>query len=318
MPFSGRPASLRHWRISSSLGAVEHRADGLEPELGGGPAQVGLEDLAHVHAARHAQRVQQDLDRGAVGQERHVLLGEDLGDDALVAVAAGHLVADRDDPLGGDVDLDHLLHARGQLVAALQGVELAVLLVEEGLDPRGVLADDLAGLLGLLGAADVEGLELEPLALVGQRLAGPCRGRAACRWSGRCTGPSTTSSSALIICLNSSAILTFSAASMSFSSFSKALRSSSFRLIRRLNRWVSMTMPSTPDGTSSESFFTSSPARPKIACSSFSSGVSSLLRLRRHLADEDVARLDEGADPDDAVLVEVPQGLLARRSGCRG
>ena len=48
---------------------------------------------------------------------------------------------------------------------------------------------------------------------------------------------------------------------------------------RRLNRCVSMTMPSTPDGTSSESFFTSSPARPKIACSSFSSGVSSLFDL---------------------------------------
>ena len=105
---------------------------------------------------------------------------------------------------------------------------------------------------------------------------------------------------------------------MSLSSFSKALRSSSFRLIRRLKRWVLMTMPSTPDGTSSESFLTSSPARPKIACSSFSSGVSSLLLFGDDLADQDVARLDVGADPDDAVLVEVAQGLLARRWGCRG
>ena len=127
-------------------GPVEDRADGLEAELGGGPAQVGLEDLADVHAAGHAQRVEQDLDAGAVREERHVLLGEDLGDDALVAVAAGHLVADRDDPLGGDVDLDHLEHARGELVAALQAVEPALLLVLEGLDPRRVLADDLAGL----------------------------------------------------------------------------------------------------------------------------------------------------------------------------
>ena len=113
-------------------GPVEDRADRLEPELGRGPAQVGLEDLADVHTARHAQRVQQDLDRRAVGQERHVLLGEDLGDDPLVAVAAGHLVADRDHPLGRDVDLDHLEHARGELVAPLQAVEPAVLLVAEG------------------------------------------------------------------------------------------------------------------------------------------------------------------------------------------
>ena len=77
---------------------------------------------------------------------------------------------------------------------------------------------------------------------------------------------------------------------------SSSFFSSSVMLARRLNRCVSMTMPSTPDGTSSESFFTSSPARPKIACSSFSSGVSSLRRLRRHLADQDVARLDERAD----------------------
>ena len=130
------------------------------------------------------------------------------------------------------------------------------------------------------------------------------------RRRGRAPGRRATSSSALIICLYSSAILTFSTCSVSFSSFSKALRSSSLRLIRRLNRWVLMTMPSTPEGTSSESFFTSSPARPKIACSSFSSGVSSLLDFGRDLADQDVARLDVGADADDAVLVEVAQGLL--------
>ena len=78
------------------------------------------------------------------------------------------------------------------------------------------------------------------------------------------------------------------------------------RLMRRENFCVSMTMPSTPEGTSSESFFTSSPARPKMACSSFSSGVSSVLRLGRDLADQDVARPDVGADADDA----------ASRRGC--
>jgi hypothetical protein len=37
--------------------------------------------------------------------------------DALVAVAAGHLVADLQLALDGDVDLDHLDDARRQLVA---------------------------------------------------------------------------------------------------------------------------------------------------------------------------------------------------------
>ena len=60
--------------------------------------------------------------------------------------------------------------------------------------------------------------------------------------------------------------------------------------------WVSITMPSMPEGTSSESFFTSSPARPKMACSSFSSGVSSVFDFGRDLAHQDVAGPDVGAD----------------------
>ena len=68
----------------------------LEAERLRGPAEVGLEDLADVHAAGHAQRVEHDVDRRAVLEERHVLVGQDARDDALVAVAAGHLVADRE------------------------------------------------------------------------------------------------------------------------------------------------------------------------------------------------------------------------------
>jgi hypothetical protein len=34
----------------------------------GDPAEVGLEDLADVHPARHAERVEDDVDRGAVGR----------------------------------------------------------------------------------------------------------------------------------------------------------------------------------------------------------------------------------------------------------
>ena len=58
------------------------------------------------------------------GQVRHVLLGHDLRDDALVAVASGHLVADRELALLGDVHLDELDHARRQLVAARDLLDL--------------------------------------------------------------------------------------------------------------------------------------------------------------------------------------------------
>jgi hypothetical protein len=56
----------------------------------------------------------------AVGHVGHVLDRNDLGHHTLVAVAAGHLVARLQAALDGQVDLDHLQHARGQLVALRQ------------------------------------------------------------------------------------------------------------------------------------------------------------------------------------------------------
>jgi len=91
--------------------AVEDGGDGLEPEHRRGPAEVGLENLADVHSAGHAQRIEQDVHGRSIFQKRHVFFGDDAGDDALVAVAAGHLIADRKLALGGDIDLDHLQHA---------------------------------------------------------------------------------------------------------------------------------------------------------------------------------------------------------------
>ena len=114
----------------------------MEAERVRRPAEVGLEDLPHVHARGHAERVEDDLDRRPVGEVRHVLLGQDPGDDALVAVAAGHLVADGELALHGDEDLDELDDARRQLVAAL---EPALLLGEERLQdldlPLGLVDD---------------------------------------------------------------------------------------------------------------------------------------------------------------------------------
>src|SRR3954447_20449353 len=102
------------------------------PAARGGPTEVQLEDLAEVHTTRNTVRVEHDVDRRAVLEERHVLDREDLGDDALVAVAAGELVTVGDLALVGHVDADELVDAGWQVVAQV-GTEL--------LD-----ADDRAGL----------------------------------------------------------------------------------------------------------------------------------------------------------------------------
>ena len=120
-------SSSRNLRSSATLAcALQHLADRW-PEALRGPAQVRLEDLADVHPRRHAQRIQHDVDRRAVGHVRHVFDRHDLRDHALVAVAAGHLVARLQAALDRDVHLDHLLHARRQLVALR---ELLLLLLE--------------------------------------------------------------------------------------------------------------------------------------------------------------------------------------------
>src|SRR4051812_5895428 len=140
--------------------AVEDRRDRLLAEHHHRPPEVGLEDLPDVHAARHTQRVQQDFDRRAVLQERHVFLGHDAGDDALIPVAAGHLVTDRQLTLGRDVDLHHLEHARRQLVAALHMLHAAGLFLADGLHagPEAGVGV-LALLLAFLGALDPVGAE---------------------------------------------------------------------------------------------------------------------------------------------------------------
>ena len=78
----------------------------------------------------------------------------------------------------------------------------------------------------------------------------------------------------------------------------------------RENTRMPMTLPFSPCGTFSEVSRTSRAFSPKIARSRRSSGVSSVSPFGRDLADQDVARLHLGADPDDAALVEVGQHLL--------
>ena len=57
------------------------------------PAKVSFQNLTDIHTRRYAQGVQDDLDRRAIGQERHVFLTHDAGDDTLVTMTTGHLIA---------------------------------------------------------------------------------------------------------------------------------------------------------------------------------------------------------------------------------
>src|SRR5579884_42289 len=107
-------------------GSVEDRRGRLVAELGGRPPQMSLEHLTDVHPGRNAEGVQDHADRSPIGQERHVLLRHDAGDDALVTVASRHLVAFRDLALLRDADADQLVDARWELVTRLTAEDLDV------------------------------------------------------------------------------------------------------------------------------------------------------------------------------------------------
>ena len=131
-----------------------------------GPAEVRLEDLTDVHTRRHAERVENDLDRRSVGEVRHVLFRQDARDDALVTVAAGHLVADRQLALHGDVDLHHLDDAGREFVALLHLADLLVGDLAQHVDlTRGHLLDlvdllvDAGVLVGVADALEVAGAD---------------------------------------------------------------------------------------------------------------------------------------------------------------
>ena len=103
-------------RISSSDAPSKTGVAIFDAECFGRPAEVRFEHLADVHARRNADRIQNDVDRRAIRQVRHVLDRKDPRDDTLIAVATRHLVALGDLPLLGDADADHLVDAGRQFV----------------------------------------------------------------------------------------------------------------------------------------------------------------------------------------------------------
>ena len=57
--------------------AVEHRSHDLPAEFLRGQTQMDFEHLPDVHTGRHAQRIEHDVQRCAVRQERHIFRRQD-------------------------------------------------------------------------------------------------------------------------------------------------------------------------------------------------------------------------------------------------
>src|SRR5215210_3993467 len=296
--------------------AVEHRRGEFQTESAAGPPQVRLQDLADVHPARHAERVEHDLHRRPIGEVRHVLLRQDPRDHALVAVASGHLVADLELALHRDVDLDQLDDARRQLVALLQETDALLVDPVQHLDVGvRLLVDDLHGVdepplvdrqtEDLLAGQPLQGRLLDRITGLEQLLARTRLDRS------RHLLPHQVVADLLVALLGEDSHLVLDV----------LLKPGDLVRLDLLGAHVLLDTLAREDLDVDD--------RPFDARWYLEAGVADVARLlaedgaeqllhgselglalRRDLAHQNVARLDRGADADDAALVQVLQGRL--------
>ncbi|CAB4650113.1 unannotated protein [freshwater metagenome] len=84
---------------------------------------MDFQDLAEVHATGDAQRVQDDVNRGSILKEWHVLDRENPGDHTLVSVTSSELVALGDFALLSDIDDNPLVHTGAEFVVTIDSVK---------------------------------------------------------------------------------------------------------------------------------------------------------------------------------------------------
>ena len=77
---------------------------------------MDFQNLSDVHTGWNAEWVQHDIDRCAIRQIRHILDRQDLGDNALVAVTAGHFITFRNLTFLNDIDFNDFIDSRRQIV----------------------------------------------------------------------------------------------------------------------------------------------------------------------------------------------------------
>ena len=126
---------------------VKDRCRNLDAKLFTSPAKVCLEHLSDVHARRHTQRVQDQIDRSTILQEWHVLLGDDLGHNTLVTMAPGHFISHGQLALGSDEHAYRLDNTGINLIPGCHAAGLLFVLGLKVIEALGEAPDDLENLV---------------------------------------------------------------------------------------------------------------------------------------------------------------------------
>ncbi len=103
---------------------IENRGGDLYPECPGRPSELGFQELAYIHTARHAKRVEHDVKRSPIRKERHILHRQYLRDNTFVPVSSGHLVPGLELLLAGDIYRYPPQDTRGKFIPVLYAVKV--------------------------------------------------------------------------------------------------------------------------------------------------------------------------------------------------
>ena len=118
----------------------------------GSKTKMTLKHLANVHAGRNTQRIQDHVNGGAVSKIRHIFFRQQPGDNTLVAVTTGHFVTHRQFALGGNINLDHLDYARGQIITLFHPLDNTLIALTNYLGLSAVANKNFLQLILILGA----------------------------------------------------------------------------------------------------------------------------------------------------------------------
>ena len=106
--------------------AVKYRRCHVKAQGLSGKGQVDFQYLSDIHTGRHAQGIQNDVQRTSVRQIRHIFHRKHTGNNTLVAVSSCHLITDGNLSLLCYINAYGLVYTGRKLIAVLSGKYLGI------------------------------------------------------------------------------------------------------------------------------------------------------------------------------------------------
>ena len=95
---------------------IEDRSSKFNAQCFSGTSKYSFKNLTDIHTRRHTQRIQYNIDRSTICQERHIFLTNNTGYNTLVTMATCHLITHTDLTLLSNIYFCHLDNTSRKLI----------------------------------------------------------------------------------------------------------------------------------------------------------------------------------------------------------